>query len=134
MKKAAFGLLACALWTVPALADQDMVNADWVIPAGDIRSTSFSMSVPGVVHVDMTPVKDAGKGVTLRLVPSDDADACAGRAQGQCRSRPGFDAFKVGSFSHVESVPAGTWTLYVANTENILKSATVHVHLVVTSN
>ena len=131
MRTYAFALLACALWPTPALADQDVINEDWIIAAGDVRAMSFSLNAPAAVRIDMTPVKDAAKGVTLRLVPTEDADACAGRAQGRCRSRPGFDGFKVGSFSHAEQVPAGTWTFYVANTENILKSATVHIHLVV---
>ena len=134
MRKFAFGPLVCALWATSALADQDLVDQDWVVPAHDIKATSFSLSGAAVVHVDVTPMKNTDKGVTLRLVPSEDADACAGRAQGRCRSRPGFDAFKVGSFSHAEQVPAGTWTVYVANTENIFKSATVHVHIFLTNN
>jgi hypothetical protein len=115
-----------------APAAQDLVNEDWDLPSGGSPHTfSFALSESAPVEIDVIPVKDAGKGFTLRLVPVDDFDACSGGAQGRCRSRPGFDGFKVASFSHTEPVPPGRWTFYVANTENIFKSATVHVHVVV---
>jgi hypothetical protein len=131
IKTTAFALLACALLPVSALADTDMVNEDWVLSAGEVHGVSFTLSSQVPVHIGMTPVRNADKGVTLRVVPAEDVDACSGRSQGACRSRGGFDGFKIRSFSHTEAIPAGRWTFYVANTENIFKSATVHVRLVV---
>jgi hypothetical protein len=134
MKPHPFVLFACAmLLSASALADEDMTNEDWVLPAGGRpHANSFELPRGGTIHIDVTPVKDTGKGFTVRLVPSEDFAACSGQGQGQCRSRPGFDGFKVGSFSHAEPIPPGKWTFFAANTENIFKSATVHVHIVVT--
>jgi len=123
---------AVAAFAVPALAAQDLVDQEWVLASGGgVRSVEFTLSATAPVSVEMTPVKHADKGVTIRIVPKEDFDACTGKAQGACRSRPGFDGFKVRSFSHTEPLPAGNWAFYAANTENIMFSATVHVHLVV---
>jgi hypothetical protein len=132
MKVRAFVLLACVLLPVSVLAAQDLVDQEWVLPSGGSpQSVAFTLSGTVPVSVDMAPVKHADKGVTIRIVPTADFAACAGKAQGQCRSRPGFDGFKVRSFSHTEPIPAGNWTFYAANTENMMFSATIHVHLVV---
>jgi hypothetical protein len=131
MKVRAFVLLACVLLPVSAVADQDMLNEEWVLPSGGgAHSLSFTLPAAAPVLVEMTPVKHADKGVTLRIVPAEDIDACTGKSQGACRSRPGFDGFKIRSFSHTETIPAGRWTFYAANTENLMFSATVHVHVV----
>jgi hypothetical protein len=129
-KAACAVLFATALLVVPALAATDMVNEDWVLKAKETHSFSFTVPVSTPVRVDLTPVSHADKGVTMRIVPAEDFDACRGAAQGQCRSRGEFDGFAVRSFSHVGTLPPGRWTFFVTNTENILERATVHVHLV----
>jgi hypothetical protein len=132
MKVRVIVLFACGLVPASAFAAMDLANEDWVLPAGNApHSLSFTLAASTPVSIDMTPVKDCDKGLTLRVVPAEDFDACSGKAQGQCRSRGGFDGFKVRSFSHTEPIPAGRWTFFVSNTENVFKSATAHVHVVV---
>ena len=123
-------LLACILIPASALAETEVVNEEWVIAPHDVHSVSFSLPIPMPVHIDMSPVKNADKGVTLRVVPSEDVNACSGASQGRCRSRGDFDGFAVRSFSHTGMIPAGQWTFFVTNSENIINRATVHVHLV----
>jgi len=130
MKLHAF-VLAGLLIATPALAGTEMVNDDWVLTPQESHSVTFTLPTAANVFVEMTPVKHADKGVRLRIVPVEDFEACAGRAQGQCRSRGDFDGFAVRSFSHTGVVPAGRWVFFVQNTENILERAIVHVHMIV---
>jgi hypothetical protein len=121
--------------TAPAVTEAprpavDLLNEDWVIPAHEWKSYSFTFSRETPVHVDVTGISNIDKGFTVRVTPSEDADACLGRTQGACRSRGGFDGFAVRSMNHTEPLPAGRWTFLVRNSENILNRATVHVHLV----
>lgn len=131
MKTRSFALLACLALPVSAAADQEFVNEEWVIAHGETRPTAaFNLgTAPAVIHVTVTGVKNTDKGFTARLVPAEDYDACVGNTQGRCRSRPGFDAFKVAAMDHGELVPSGRWVFYVQNSENRLERATVHVHL-----
>jgi len=133
MKVLAFVLLACVLLPASsALAEQDAINEEWVLPTGGgPHSFSFTLSAAAPIFVEMAPVKHVDKGVTLRIVPAEDFDACTGKSQGACRSLGGFDGFQVRSFSHTEPVPAGRWTFYAQNTQNLMFKAIVHVHLVV---
>jgi hypothetical protein len=108
----------------------DLLNEDWVIPAHEWKSYSVSLGRETPLRVEVTGISNVAKGFTVRVVPSEDADACLGRAQGACRSRGGFDGFGVRSMNHTETLPAGRWTFLVRNSENILNRATVHVHLV----
>lgn len=133
MKVRAFVLLGCACVLIPlsAWADpQELLNDNWALPSGG-RPQAFSFVLQAAVplSVEMTPVSHADKGVTLRIVPTEDFDACTGKVQGTCRSLPGFDGSRVRSFSHTEPVPPGRWTFFAANTENVFFSATVHVHV-----
>jgi hypothetical protein len=134
MKLRLLVLMVCTLVSVTALAEDDLINEEWVISAHGLHSTSFELRGPVSVRVHMTPVNNADKGVTLRIVPTEDVDACSGKAQGQCRSIPEFDGFAVRTFKHTGVVPPGRWTFYVANTENIMNRATVHVHVVMNAN
>jgi len=130
MKVRAFVLSACVLLPASAVAASDAVNEDWVLKAKETHSFSFTLPASTPVRVDLTPISHADKGVTMRIVPAEDFDACRGAAQGQCRSRGEFDGFAVRSFSHTGTLPPGRWTFFVTNSENILERATVHVHLV----
>ena len=132
MKTLPFALLVClALPLSATAADQDLMNEEWVIDSKGVHGASFTMPAAAVIHLAVTPVKNCGKGFTVRLVPSEDYSACVGDSQGRCRSRPGFDGFKVASLNHAEPVPPGRWTVYVQNSENVLERATVHVHLTI---
>jgi hypothetical protein len=93
-------LYALLLFSVAALAAQDFLNEEWVVPAGGVQAISFTVSEPTPIRVHMTPVKDADKGVTLRIVPEEDFDGCKGGGQARCRSRGDFDGFAVRSFNH----------------------------------
>jgi hypothetical protein len=108
----------------------EMLNEEWVLTTGASHSYSFTLTGPAVVGVEMVPVKHADNGVTLRLVAAEDFDACSGRTRGSCRSLGAFDGFKVRSFNHTDTIPAGRWTFFASNTENIINSATVHVRIV----
>jgi hypothetical protein len=108
----------------------EMVNAEWVLATGAWKTYSFTLTASALVGVDMAPVVHADKGVTLRLVPAEDFDACSGRTRGACRSLGAFDGFGVRTFRHTATIPAGRWTFFVGNTENIINNATVHVRLV----
>jgi hypothetical protein len=131
MKVGAFVLLGCVLLPLSARADpQELLNDNWALSAGGgSQSFSFVLQAATPISVEMTPVSHADKGVTLRIVPMEDLDACTGKVQGVCHALPGFNGSAVRSFSHTESVPAGRWTFFAANTENIMFSATVHVHV-----
>jgi hypothetical protein len=118
----------------PALQEQELVNEEWVLPTRDVHRLSFTLSRDVPVHIEMTPVKHVEKGVTLRVIPPEDLDACMGRSQGSCRSLGSFDGFRVRTFSHTDTIPAGRWMFFVANTENILRTATVHVRVVVNAS
>src|ERR1700677_3925554 len=101
MKVNALALLACLVASVVASADQEFVNEEWVIAHGDTHATAaFELGAAAVIHVAVAGVKNTDKGFTARLVPAEDYDACAGNSQGRCRSRPGFDGFKVASLDH----------------------------------
>jgi hypothetical protein len=134
MKVRAFVLLVVAFVLVPlsALADpQEVLNDNWALPSGgQPQVLSFVVPYAMPVTVEVTPVSHADKGVTLALLPAEDLDACTGKVQGICRALPGFNSSAVRSFSHTESIPAGRWAFLAANTENLLFSATVHVHVV----
>jgi hypothetical protein len=133
MKVRAFVMLvlACVLAPLSASADpQELLNDNWALPSGGQPQVfSFVLQAAVPISVEMTPVSHADKGVTLGLVPMEDLDACTGKVQGVCRTFPGFNGSAVRSFSHTESVPAGRWTLFAANTQNVFFSATVHVHV-----
>jgi len=131
MKVRTLVLAACMMVPASAFAEAELINEERVIPAHDMHSTSFTLQDALPVHINMTPVQNADKGVTLRIVPAEDLDACTGKSQGRCRSRGDFDGFAVRSFKHTGMIPPGRWTFYVANTENIMNRATVHVHLVI---
>jgi hypothetical protein len=118
----------------PAPHEQELVNEEWVLPTRDVHRLSFTLSRDVPVHIAMTPVKHVEKGVTLRVIPPEDLDACMGRSQGSCRSLGSFDGFRVRTFSHTDTIPAGRWMFFVANTENILRTATVHVRVVVNAS
>lgn len=107
----------------------NMLDEQWVLETDGWKYYSFTLPDPMLVRVDMEPVQDADKGVTLRLVPAEDADACSGRTRGACRSLGAFDGLGVRTFSHADTIADGRWSLIVGNTENIMNAATVHVRL-----
>lgn len=45
-------------------------------------------------------------------------------------NNPAFDGVKVRSLSHTDTLPAGSWSLVVQNTENLLNTLIVHVKIV----
>jgi hypothetical protein len=133
MKMRAFVL--CLLAAVPAVAfaaTNELCNDDWVIPSKGVHPLSFESSRDSVMHAEVTGVKGTAKGFTVRLVPEAEYSNCING--GPCNAVPGFTGTKVGSFDHTERLPVGRWIFYVANTENILFSMTVHVHVSGTAN
>lgn len=130
MKIRTFIFAVCTLVPATALAETEVLNTEWVIPAHGTQAESFTLQEATPVHVSLLPVKDADKGVTVRIVPAEDFDACNAGGQGRCRSRGDFDGFAVRSFDHAGMVPPGRWTFYVKNTENLFKRAIVHVRVV----
>ena len=114
-----------------AQQEQELLNQEWVLPTSGFHSFSFTLSRDASVHIEMTPVKHADKGVTLRIVPPEDFDACIGRSQGRCRSLGSFDGLGVRTLSHTDTIPAGRWMFFAWNDKNIVYAATIHVRLVV---
>lgn len=129
MKTIALVLAACMLAATTAFASGQMTDDDWVLSPGEVHSLAFTLATPTTLSVEMVPIKNADKGVMLRVVPADDLTACSGQGQGQCRSRGEFDGFQVRSFSHTGIVPAGRWVFFVKNDQNILHRAIVHVRV-----
>jgi hypothetical protein len=123
-------LLVCLALPFTASADLVLVNKDWVVPAHEAYQQGFTLAQTAYVHLTVMGVKNTDKGFTVRIAPQEDAANCVGKAQGPCRSRADFDAFKVpGPYDHMGLVPAGSWSVFVQNSENILNKATVHVHV-----
>ena len=109
----------------------DVANEEWVLDTDGEHDVTFTLNAPTTVSIDVSPVRDADKGVSFQLVQADSVRACLGETNGTCFHVPAFSRQAVRSFNHSDVVSAGRWTFYVKNTENLINTAIVHVHVVV---
>lgn len=109
---------------------REIRDVQLVIDAGGTQTVDFDLSYQTRVLVEMTPVRDVDKGISLSLVLAEDVNACLGRVEGQCRGVAAFNEPRVRATKHAETVPAGRWVLLVRNSENLINAATVRVHIV----
>lgn len=124
-------LLAGLLFSFATLAaPQELANEEWVLKPNEVHRLPVSLNKSSAVSIEATGVKNTDKGFTMGVVRTEDLDACA-KAVKSCNGVAGFEVRSVRDFSKTVTVPAGRWTFFVANTENIINRASVHVHVVV---
>jgi hypothetical protein len=117
--------------TAPALAEpKDLVNAEWVIPANGAQSETFTAVQEMTLRAEVTGVKNTAKGFRVRVVNSEDATSCRTKG-GTCRELTGWRQPSGTSFTQTDKIPPGRWSFMVENAMNLMKSATIRVHLTV---
>lgn len=110
-------------------APQELVNEEWVIKQGDAHIKVFTLTADANIAIEVTAVKDADKGFSVRIVDEKYGDSCL--ADPRCLGEAQFAGISTRSYSRTQTLKPGRWKFYVQNSENMLKSMTVKVHVVV---
>lgn len=123
-------VLSLVLAAGSALAQpQELVNAEWAIPANNAHWEVVSIYRPAILRAEVMGLKNAAKGLRVRVVNAEDVTSCRVRG-GTCRDLPNWRHPGEVSFSQTDRIPPGQWAFLVENSYNIFKGAIVRVHLV----
>jgi hypothetical protein len=112
------------------LQPTEVINEEWVVPAGSYQSVSFTVSASGPMHLEVQPVRHTEDGFSLGVVDPENLNACLGRTSRACDTVGGFQGPRVRAYQHTGEMEPGRWTFYVQNSENIFQDITVRVRLV----
>jgi len=108
---------------------QIIVDEEVAVTASGWQSRSFTLNSPRPVQVVAEGKLHANKGFTLHVMDATGLDNLQQRTTFEYVS--GFQGLKVRSFSHTATLGAGTWTVVVMNSENILNTMVVRLRVVV---
>ena len=99
-----------------------------VVPAGGAQIRSFNVPSGRPLLVEVQGVANADKGFSVYLIDRDQWEAF--KARKRINHYPSFEGKKVIRFRKKGTVPAGSYGVVVANTENLLMKMTVEVKIV----
>ncbi|HEY1696047.1 MAG TPA: hypothetical protein VGG39_27960 [Polyangiaceae bacterium] len=107
---------------------QVIVDEEIAVTAeGGAQMRSFTLPSDRPVFVEVEGRKNADKGFMVYVMASNEWENFK---SGKFRHIPEFQGLKVRSFSHTGELPAGSWAVVVANSENIFNTMVVHVRVV----
>jgi hypothetical protein len=108
---------------------QVLVDEDWVIDAGGLRFVTATLPDARPVSVTYEGGRDSGKGFSVYRVNADQLALLKSRKS--FSYDPQFSREKVKSFKFSGTVPQGATAFVVVNSENLLKSMSVRVRIVI---
>ncbi|HEY0480500.1 MAG TPA: hypothetical protein VGD37_23450 [Kofleriaceae bacterium] len=111
---------------------QVIVDEELAVSAGGWQSRGFTLPSPRPIQVTTEGRKNSDKGFSLYVMNSSELDNF--KQKTRFMHVPAFQGLKVRSFSNTATLPAGEWTVVVANSENILKTMVVHLRVVANPN
>jgi hypothetical protein len=107
---------------------QVIVDEQVAVDADGWQARSFSLSSPHPIQVVAEGRNHADKGFSLYVMASSEFPSFAQHTA--FRHIPAFEGLKVRALTKTETLPAGEWTVVVANTENILNTMVVQLRVV----
>jgi hypothetical protein len=114
---------------VLARAPQVIADEEIAVSASGAQMRGFTLPDDRPVQVIAEGVRHADKGFMVFLMSSSETDKFAKGEE--FRHLASFEGLKVRSFEHSETVAAGSWTVVVQNSENLMNTMVVHLRIVV---
>lgn len=103
-----------------------LVDENWKIGASNMKATFIAAPAATRIRVSVEGVANYGKGFTVRVMPKKVwSDYLAGKVT--TKGLADYPAEVTGRYGRTLTFEPGQWAVAVQNSENFLKSLTVHV-------
>ncbi|MBS2024275.1 MAG: hypothetical protein JST92_17880 [Deltaproteobacteria bacterium] len=112
-------------------APQPIVEEELAIPSGQVQLRSFVLGQSANVSLSIDGRKHTDKGFTVYLIRGDVSEWEKVKAHKHFDHIVGFQGLKTKAMTHSEPLPEGRYTLAVANTENLMNTMVVAIHLTI---